>query len=181
MPLVEIVLYVIFGLSLLAFCYIYYYNLFQASIIRVNEVESDIDNLLRTKYELLCRVREITKGHKEIRKDTMEYLDRLKEEKLSSFQFDQELAVALNDFYKIREVYPEIKENDTFLKINIELEDIEEQIIACRDYYNDNITKYNKLVKSFPSILVGRIIKQKEKPFFDGKNMYDSIYNDFKL
>lgn len=177
----QVVFIIISIFSLLIVFYIYYYNLFQASIIRINEVEADIDDLLRRKYELLLRSRDIIKGTNDIKEDVMKYLDKLKTKNLTSFEFDQELSVGLNEFYKIREVYPEVKESDGFLNINLELEDIEEQIIACRNYYNDNITKFNKLVKTFPSNIIGMVIKAKEKTFYDGKNLYDSIYNDFKL
>lgn len=171
----------VFIIALLATFYIYYYNLFQLSIVRINEVEGDIDNLLRNKFELLNRAISIIKASADIKEEVMEDIVKLRSRKLSSFEFDQKLGDALNEFYKIREIYPEVKESDAFLKINNSLEDIEEQIIACRSYYNDNITKYNKLVKTIPSNLIAKTLQFKEKTFYDGKDMYDSIYNDFKL
>ena len=68
-----------------------------------------------------------------------------------------------------------------FLKIDIELNETESEIVALRKYYNDIITDYNKLAKSFPSNLVRIMCKYKKKPYFDGKNMDDDITNDFKL
>ena len=40
---------------------------------------------------------------------------------------------------------------------------------------------YNKLAKSFPSIIIAKILGYKIKTYFDGKNMEDDIVNDFKL
>ena len=107
----SIIFFIIFIISILAVFYIYFYNAFQSSIIRINEVESDIDNLLRNKYELLNRALGIIKTFDEIKSEVLNNLSKLKSKNLSSFEFDQSLGEALNEFYKIREVYLEIKEN----------------------------------------------------------------------
>ena len=49
------------------------------------------------------------------------------------------------------------------------------------DYYNENISIYNNLLKKFPSNVVAIFCKYKEKLFFDRKDMNDDDYNDFKL
>lgn len=67
------------------------------------------------------------------------------------------------------------------MKIDIGLNETETDIYAYRKYYNDIITDYNKLVRAFPSNIVSKICKFKERTYFDGKNMNDEIYNDFKL
>lgn len=53
--------------------------------------------------------------------------------------------------------------------------------MAFRKYYNDIITDYNKIVKSFPANIVAIIFKFKPKLYFDGKDMDDDIIKDFKL
>lgn len=177
----SIIFFVIGIVAIISAFYIYYFNSFQSVIIRINEVESDIDDLLRNKFDLLNRALGIIKTFENVKCDILDDLSKLKSKNLSSFKFDQCLGEALNEFYKIREIYNETKENEEFIKINISLEDIEEQIIACRNYYNDNISIYNKLIKTIPSNIIGKVLKYNEKPFYDGKNMYDDIYNDFKL
>ena len=51
----------------------------------------------------------------------------------------------------------------------------------CIDYYNDNISVYNTLLKKFPSNIIATFCKYEEKLFFDRKNMNDDDYEDFKL
>ena len=62
-----------------------------------------------------------------------------------------------------------------------DLSESEAEIVAFRKYYNDIITDYNKMVKSFPSNLVALIFKFKTKLYFDGKDMSDDDIKDFKL
>ena len=65
--------------------------------------------------------------------------------------------------------------------INVSLEDINEKLAVLIDYYNNNITSYNKLITMFPTNIVAKINKYKTKLFFDMKDMSDNDYNDFKL
>ena len=64
---------------------------------------------------------------------------------------------------------------------NVSLEDINEKLAVLIDYYNNNITSYNKLITMFPTNIVAKINKYKTKLFFDMKDMSDNDYNDFKL
>ena len=57
----------------------------------------------------------------------------------------------------------------------------ESEIVAARKYYNDIITDYNKLVRTFPSNVVAKICGYKIKTYFDGKDMEDDDIQDFKL
>ena len=49
-----------------------------------------------------------------------------------------------------------------------------------KEYYNDTIQKYNKLIKTFPISIVSLFKRKKEKLFFDQKSMNDSDYSEFK-
>ena len=49
------------------------------------------------------------------------------------------------------------------------LDELDENLIVNKDYYNKNITEYNKLVKLFPTNIVAKICKYEEKLFFKSK------------
>ena len=156
------------------------YNKFQAYIIRINESEAYIDTTLRKRFDLLNKsIGIIEENTKE--KNVLEIIGKLRSKKLSNFDLDRQLYEAINEYTRYKEKYDELKNNTDFLKIDIELNETEAEIVALRKYYNDIITDYNKLAKTFPSNLVGLICKYKKKTYFDGKNMDDNITNDFKL
>jgi LemA protein len=75
-------------------------------------------------------------------------------------------------------VPPKPKEFD---KIIDEIKEIDNKLTILKDYYDNNITIYNKSIKIFPSNIVASICKYKEKVFFDKKDMTDEDINDFKL
>ena len=157
------------------------YNKFQSSIIRMNEAEANIDTTLRKRFDLLNQSISIIKTNTKTEEKVLENITKLKSKKLSNFDLDRELYDAINEFHKFKEEYADLRANDSFMKIDLGLAESETEIYACRKYYNDIVTDYNKLARSFPSIIVAKIFHLKEKTYFDGKNMNDEITNDFKL
>ena len=147
--LLIIVLVIIVIICAMVIFYATIYNKFQDYVIRINEVESIIDNCLRSKYDLINRAIPIVKSS--INKDDEVFGDivKLRSRKIGNFELYSILKKAKVD-------------NST-------------------DYYNDNITTYNTLIKKFPSNIVAMLCKYKEKLFFDRKDMSDEDYDDFKL
>ena len=156
------------------------YNRFQSLIIRINESEACIDNILRKRFDLLNKVIGIIETNTK-EKNVLEIIGKLRSKKLSNFDLDRKLYEAINEYSVYKQKYDSLKNNNEFLKIDIELNETEAEIVALRKYYNDIITDYNKLAKTFPSLLVALVFRYKKKTYFDGKNMDDNITNDFKL
>ena len=165
--------------------YITLYNKLQDFVIRINEVEALIDNNLREKYDNINRLVSLIKGNeainKELDKKMFEEIVRLRTKKISNFDLDRKLIEANESFVTLKEKYQELKENEEIIKISTKLEEIDEKLIINRDYYNKNISEYNKLVKLFPTNIVAKLCKYEEKLFFDRKDMSDEDFNDFKL
>lgn len=156
------------------------YNKYQSLIIRINESESCIDTVLRKRFDLLNKSIGIIETNTE-EKNVLEIIGKLRSKKLTNFELDRQLYDAINEYSIYKEKYSDLKNNTDFLKIDISINETESEIVALRKYYNDIITDYNKLYKTFPSTLVGLALRYKKRTYFDGKNMDDDITNDFKL
>ncbi len=180
----QIFIYFLIAIIFISFILIWYistYNNFQNYIIRINEAEANIDTVLRKRFDLLNKSIGIIKANCDVEDDILEIIVKLRSRKLTNFDLDRQLYEAINEFNQYREKYPNLKESDNFVKIDISLNESEAEIVASRKYYNDIITDYNKLISRFPSNIVGKLAKYKYKPYFDGKDMTDDIINDFKL
>lgn len=158
-----------------------FYNRFQVYIIRINEAENNIDAVLRKRFDLLNKSIEVIKANVKTDDEVLGSIEKLKSKKLSNFDLDRKLYDSLKEFNKYKEKYPKLKSNESFVKIDVELSESEAEIVAFRKYYNDIITDYNKMVKSFPSNVVALAFSFKSKLYFDGKNMEDNDIYDFKL
>ncbi|MBR3199610.1 MAG: LemA family protein [Bacilli bacterium] len=157
------------------------YNRFQIFTIRINEAETNIDSVLRKRFDLLNKSIEIIKENTDTDDNVLGLIEKLKSKKLSNFELDRKLYDAMKEFNKYKERFPKLKNNDAFVKIDVAITESEAEIVAFRKYYNDIITDYNKAVKSFPTNLVGLIFNFKSKLYFDGKDMNDDDIKDFKL
>ena len=174
-----IVMCIIIGL------YINYYNKLQDYVIRINEVELNLDNNLREKYDNINRCVSIIKNNEyideEIDKKMFEEIIKLRTRKISNFDLDRKLVSANNNFITLKNKYKELKNNKDIINITKKIEELDENIVVSRDYYNKNIAEYNKLVTVFPTNIVARICKYQEKLYYDKKDMNDDDFNDFKL
>ncbi|MBR1717732.1 MAG: LemA family protein [Bacilli bacterium] len=181
MNLFTYILLIIIAVCIILIWYISIYNNYQNYIIRMNEAESFIDNTLRKRFDLLNKSIDIIKNVTNTKKDVLNIIKDLKSVKLSNFDLDRKLYEAINEFNGLKEANEELKNNESFLKVDLGLIESEAEIVAARKYYNDIVTDYNKLVRSFPSNIVAKISRYKTKTYFDGKNMEDDDTKDFKL
>lgn len=165
---------------LIAF-YTFIYNKFQDSIIRINEVEATIDSNLRQKYDLINRSISIIKANVEVKNNVFEEVVRLRSRKISNFDLDRKLITASNELVTIYEKNKKDIKSEEITKIINQLNDIDTKLNTYREYYNSNIVKYNKMIKTFPTNIVALLCKYNDKLFYDMKNMNDDIVDDFKL
>ena len=178
--LIVLFIIIIVGISVLI-CYMYYYNKINETIIRVDEADSRIDNNLRDKYDLLNRCVSLFKNKIELDKDSFKDIIKLRARKISNFKLDRILVNSYNEFLTIYEANKELRESDEIYKASKQLELIDEELNTLRNYYNANISEYNKMIKKFPTNIVAEIKRYRERPFYDLKDMTDEDYDDFKL
>lgn len=181
----EALLIVIFIIVLLictiSIFYAKIYNKYQDFIIRINEVESMIDNNLRDKYDLLNRAIPIIKSSIPKEKEIFGEIIKLRSRKLGNFELYRVLVRASLELDALKEEFADIDKSSEIKKIRSQISEIDLKLDNQIDYYNENISIYNTLLKKFPSNIVANLSKYKEKLFFDRKDMNDEDYNDFKL
>ena len=72
-------------------------------------------------------------------------------EKLKEFQQAQgELGSALGRLIAIQENYPDLKANENFRDLQVQLEGTENRINEARNAYNAAVQQYNVVIRSFP-------------------------------
>lgn len=180
MEILQIILYIIIIIGIILIGYALIYNKIKTQILKINSVESEIDESLRVKYDLLIKIiSEIKKIEKDI--DKFNDFEKIKDENLSSFEFERKLADVESDVYTIRNDNNKLVKNNTFNDLWYEITNLNTKIKAEEKYYNENTTIYNELVTKFPSKLIAVILRLNEKRYFDGKNMYDKNVKDFKI
>jgi len=179
--LLIIIFIIILIICVISIFYATVYNKFQDYIIRINEVESMIDNNLRSKYDLFNRAIPIIKSAIPKDREIFGEIVKLRSRKLGNFELYRVLVRTSNEFEALREEFSDIDKSNEIKKIKNQINEIDLKLDNEIDYYNENISIYNALLKKFPSNIVATFCKYNEKLFFDRKDMNDEDYEDFKL
>lgn len=159
---------------------------FKENIIRLNEADASIDAVLNKRFDLLKKAEEII--DKEVNKDkenekkieVMHTIVEIRSKNLSKFEFDSSLYKAIDELNKYSEEYSELKKDNEFVKIQVNLIESESEILALRKYYNDISKTYNKLLQSFPASIIGFFKRYKKMQYFDIKDSEKEVLEELK-
>ena len=103
---------------------------------------------------------------------TMQNPNATTEDKIAA---DAKLTGAMRDggllgtggrFLSITENYPQLKSNESFLKLQDELAGTENRLATARGDYNLSAQDYNTTRNRFPTVLVAGLMGFKEQPYF---------------
>ena len=92
-------------------------------------------------------------------------------EAFAKFQAAQgELSSALSRLMVTVERYPDLKANQGFRDLRVQLAGTENRITVARNRYIDTIQEYNVLARSFPTNLTAKVFSYAPKPSFTVQN-----------
>ncbi len=139
------------------------------SMVQVQETAttalSNVQSAYQRRADLIPNLVETVKGYATHEKQTLEDVvaarskatsinldaSTLTPEKLQEFQQAQgELGSALGRLIAIQENYPDLKANETFQRLQVQIEGTENRINEERNKYNQAVQGYNVVIRSFP-------------------------------
>lgn len=91
----------------------------------------------------------------------------LNEETLAQFQQAQnELTGALKSLLAVSEAYPDLKANENFRDLQVQLEGTENRVTTARSRYTETVADYNASIKKFPTVIYAGWFGFDAKPQF---------------
>ena len=91
----------------------------------------------------------------------------LTEENLARFQAAQnELSGALKSLLAVTEAYPDLKANENFRDLQVQLEGTENRITTARGRYTEAVRDYNPAIRKFPTLIYAGWFGFSAKPQF---------------
>ena len=141
---------------------------------RVNEAWSDITVQLKYRADLIPNVVETVKGYAKHEKETFAMVTEARSAVMGAKTVKQaaeaegEMQVALGKIFAIAEAYPELKANDNFVKLQEQLQDVEDKIQAARRFYNSGAKELNTKIKTFPTNIINNLVGHfKKRDYFE--------------
>jgi len=162
------------------------YNQFQSLDEQTKSAWSEVLNQYQRRADLVPNIVATVKGEAAFEQDTLTKVIEARAKAtsiqvtpetlndpaaFSKFQAAQgELGSALSRLMVVSERYPDLKANQGFRDLRVQLEGTENRITVARNRYIQTVQEYNVLARSFPNNLTAMVFGYQVKPSFTVAN-----------
>lgn len=133
---------------------------------------SDIDVILKQRYEELPNVIAAVKGYMAHEKGVLEGVTEARAKYLAApdihgkLEAERMLAGPLKTVFAVAENYPDLKANQNFLQLQQRISGLEIEISDRRELYNAAVNSFNTRIESLPDVFVARMLAMRPMELF---------------
>lgn len=150
----------------------------------VDQKWAEVETQYQRRADLIPNLVNVVKGYAEHESQTLENViaarakatsitlsaDQLTEENMAKFQKAQgDLSNALKSLLAVTESYPNLKANENFRDLQVQLEGTENRIATARTRYTEAVRDYNVAIKKFPTVIYASWFGFDAKPQFSAE------------
>lgn len=151
------------------------YNKIVRSDVTVNEKWGQVQNVLQRRADLIPNLVQTVKGYAAHEKEIFENVAAARAKLAGArtpddaMKANAEVSSALSRLLAVVENYPQLKADQTFIRLMDELAGAENRIAVERMRYNEAVGGYNTAIRVFPANVVAGIAGFRTKPFFEAE------------
>jgi len=157
------------------------YNGLVAGEEKVESAWAQVENVYQRRADLIPNLVATVKGYAAHESETLQAVidarakatgitvdaSNLSEEALAKYQSAQgELSQALGRLIAVSEAYPDLKANENFKDLQVQLEGTENRISTERMKFNETAQGYNTNLRSFPTNIIAGLFNFEKKGYF---------------
>ena len=150
----------------------------------MNQSWAEVENQYQRRADLIPNLVATVKGYAAHEEETFQKVtearakatsvnitaDQLDEASLRKFQEAQnELTGALKSLLAVSEAYPDLKANENFKDLQVQLEGTENRVTTARGRYTEAVQDFNTTIKKFPTTIYAGWFGFKERPQFQAQ------------
>jgi LemA protein len=149
------------------------YNLLVRDRARVAAAWSDVEVQLKRRYDLVPKLVEVAKQHAGFERGVLERVAQGRTQALQAQGAADKRGVEgvfereLHRLVAVVEAYPDLKASRSFLDLQRNLSEVEDQIQFARRYYNGAVNNLNTRVDTFPDLLLARLFGFRAAEYFE--------------
>ncbi len=139
------------------------YNGLVALKNNIDKAWSNIDILLKQRFDELPKLIKVCEGYMQHEKTTLEAVIKARS-MVSSARSDSEklsaqnaLSDTLKSLFMVVERYPDLKADKAFRQLGARITEIEDQIADRRELFNESVNIYNIRIEQFPDVLIAKV------------------------
>ena len=135
----------------------------------VDKAWSNIDVLLKQRFDELPKLIEVVKGYKLHEQQVLENITKARSmlEHMPQGQARQhaetQLTTALRSLFAVVENYPELKADRAFSELQNRISQIEDMIADRRELFNEYVNRFNIRIEQFPDLFIARMMNMKPR------------------
>ncbi len=139
------------------------YNGLVALKNNINQDWSNIDVLLKQRFDELPKLIKVCEGYMQHEQKTLEAVIKARSMVGSARNENQRmdaqnaLTDTLKSLFMVVERYPELKADAGFRQLSNRITEIEDQIADRRELFNASVTIYNTRIEQFPDVIIARL------------------------
>ncbi|MDY0211845.1 MAG: LemA family protein [Desulfuromonadaceae bacterium] len=147
------------GVALTAYVIIIY-NTLVSMRSNTDKAWSNIDVLLKQRYDELPKLLEVCKGYMQHERETLEAVTKARsmvaaaDSQNAQLEAQNFLTDTLKSLFAVTENYPDLKADEAFRRLGTRISELEEQIADRRELFNEYVNIYNIRIAQFPDVLV---------------------------
>ncbi len=160
------------------------YNSFVVLDEQVNEAWAQVQNVLQRRLDLIPNLVETVKGYADFERSTLEAVIQaranatkvqLNADQLAAnpqllqqyIEAQNQVSSALARLMVVVEQYPNLKADQSFLRLQDELAGTENRIAVERRRYNEKVQEYNRHIRMFPNNLLAGLFGFEKRAYFE--------------
>ncbi len=150
---------------------------------RVDSAWSQIGVQLQRRHDLVPNLVETVKGYAAHEKNTLEAVTNARNAAVQAqqagpaqqAQAENMLTGTLRQLFALSENYPDLKANQNFLSLQEELTSTEDRISYARQFYNDQVQRFDTKIQSFPTNIIAGMFNFQKREFFESEEAATAV------
>jgi len=116
----------------------------------------NVEVLLQRRHDEVGNLIEIAGEYMELERDVLAGVVEARESAIEANSPEQvamaevEIRESIQEFYSLAEETPELRTDEKFADVRDSLQDVEQRLENRREYYNDDVHRYNSLLQKVP-------------------------------
>lgn len=152
------------------------YNRIQTLDEQAASAQSQIEVQLQRRADLIPNLVQTVKGYAQHEEEVFTQVAQARSGLLGAIKSgdaeqmanaNAQMTGMLGRLMVVAEAYPQLKADQSFIRLQDELTGTENRIAVSRGDYNDAVKQYNAYIRQFPEVLTAKVIGSKPRKYFE--------------